>query len=181
MQFELIQILCTCQSHHTCIVRTWRQFREIHSILMAQEKFNSPKAGPRQSTRHLLRHFLCFLQMGRINVCRLEALTIISPFLYMTDGRTEQRRSIFLRHRKQSYLAIKLNKFFNNQFLYITTTPVATIFPGMFQFVSTLHQRLTFAGRRHQRLHHTRKTNLFCGSFQFIQRFGIEVFGCFQS
>ena len=119
--------------------------------------------------------------MSRINVRRLKTFTIISPFLHMSDGRTKQGRPILLRHRKQCYLTIKLDKFFNNQFFYITTTTIAAIFPGMFQFIRTLHKRLPLARRRHQRLHYARKTDLFRSSFQLIQSFCIKIFSSFQS
>lgn len=35
VQFKFIQILCSCQSHHAGIVRTWRKFGEIDSVFMA--------------------------------------------------------------------------------------------------------------------------------------------------
>ena len=119
--------------------------------------------------------------MCRVDVCRLEALAVVSPFLYVPDGRTEQCRSVFLRNCKQSDFAVELDKFFNDKFANIATTATASVFPGMFEFVGTLHERLSFAGRRHQWFNDTRETYFIGSFFQFFQSCGIEVFGCFQS
>ena len=35
MQFKFIQVLCARQCHHTCVMRTRREFGEIDSIIMA--------------------------------------------------------------------------------------------------------------------------------------------------
>ena len=51
----------------------------------------------------------------------------------------------------------------------------------MFQFIRTLHKRLSFSRRRHQWFHHTRKTNFLRSSFQLIERFGIKIFSSFQA
>ena len=72
MKFELIQILRSCQCHHTGVMRTGGKFGEVNAILVAQEEFNSPKSGSRQSAGHFLCHFLRFFQVSRVNVRRLE-------------------------------------------------------------------------------------------------------------
>ena len=41
MKFELIQILRSCQCHHTGVMRTGGKFGEVNAILVAQEEFNS--------------------------------------------------------------------------------------------------------------------------------------------
>ena len=148
---------------------------------MAQEEFHSPQASPGQSSCHLLCHLLSFFQMSRIDMRRLKTFAIISPLLYMSDRRAKQRRTVFLGDSKQGYFAIELDELFNNKFTDITTTTAATILPCMFQFVGTLHQRLAFAGGRHQRFNHARKTDLIGSFFQFVQRSGIKIFGGFQS
>ena len=119
--------------------------------------------------------------MSRINMCGLEAFTIISSLLYMSDRRAEKSGTILLSNGKQCDLTVKLNKFFNNKLTNISTATTATIFPGMFQFIGTFHQWLTFAGRRHQRLHHTWKTNFSSSLFQFFQRSCIKVLSRFQA
>ena len=67
------------------------------------------------------------------------------------------------------------------KFADIATAATASIFPGMFKLVGTLDERLSFAGRRHQRFDDTRETD-FGGCFlQFVQCLGIKIVGCFQA
>ncbi len=113
---------------------------------MTQEKFNSPDSRTGQSRRHFIGHTLCLLQMFGINVRRLETFPIISPFLYMSDRRTEQSWTVFLSDGEQSNLTIELNKFLNDQFFNISTTAFTSIMPCLFQLIRALDQRLAFAG-----------------------------------
>ena len=100
MKFELIQILRSCQCHHTGVMRTGGKFGEVNAILVAQEEFNSPKSGSRQSAGHFLCHFLRFFQVSRVNVRRLETFTVIASFLHVADRRTEQRGTVLLSNRQ---------------------------------------------------------------------------------
>src|SRR5699024_1346486 len=58
VQFKLIQILGSGQGYHTRIVRTWREFGEIDTVLMAEKEFHSPQSGTGQGTGHFLCHIL---------------------------------------------------------------------------------------------------------------------------
>ena len=127
-------------------MRTGRKFGKINSVFMTQEKFNSPDSRTSQSCRYLISHTLRFLQMFGINMCRLETFSIISSFLYMSDRRTEQSRTVFLSDGEQSYLTIELNKLLNNQFFDISTTAFTPIMPCLFQLIRALDQRLAFNG-----------------------------------
>ena len=106
--------------------------------------------------------------MSRINVGRLETLTIVTTLLHMADRRTEQGGPVLLGNRQQGDFTVELDKLFDNQLFDVTTTAVAAIFPSVLQLVGTLHKRLSLAGRRHQRFHHTRETYFSSGSFQFV-------------
>ncbi len=119
--------------------------------------------------------------MGRVNMGRLEAFTIVPTLLYMADRRAEQDRTILLCYGEQCYLTVELDELFNDKFFDVSTATITAILPGMLQFVGTLYERLAFTGRGHQRFHHTRETYLFSSSFQFIQRFGIKIFSSLQS
>ena len=119
--------------------------------------------------------------MGRVNMGRLEAFTIVPTLLYMADRRAEQGRTILLCYGEQCYLTVELDELFNDKFFDVSTATITAILPGMLQFVGTLYERLAFTGRGHQRFHHTRETYLFSSSFQFIQRFGIKIFSSLQS
>ena len=99
----------------------------------------------------------------------------------MADRWAEQGRAILLRYGEQCYLTVELDEFLNDKFFYVSTATITAIFPSMLQFVGTLYERLAFAGRGHQRFHHAWETYLFSCNFQFIQRFGIKIFSCFQS
>ena len=64
------------------------------------------------------------------NVGGLETFTVVPAFLYVSDRRTEQGRTVLLRHRKQGDFAIKLNELFDNQFLDVApASPFATDWP----------------------------------------------------
>ena len=119
--------------------------------------------------------------MGGINVCRLETFAVVATFLHVSDRRAEEGRAVLLGNGEQGDFAVELDKFFNDKFANIATTAAASVFPGMFEFVGTLHERLSFAGRRHQWFNDTRETDFIGSFFQFFQSCGIEVFGCFQS
>ena len=119
--------------------------------------------------------------MGGINVCGLETFTIVATFLHVSDGRAEEGRTVLLGNGEQGDFAVELDKFFNDKLTDIATAATASVFPGVFEFVGTLHERLSFAGRRHQRFNDTREADFIGSFFQFFQGFGIEVFGCFQS
>ena len=148
---------------------------------MAQEEFHSPKSGTSQGTGYFFRHFFGFFQVCRVDVCRLETLTVVTAFLYVSDRRTEQRRSVFLCNGEQGDFTVEFDEFFDDQFADIATAATASVFPGMFKLVGTLDERLSFAGRRHQRFDDTRETD-FGGCFlQFVQGLGIKIVGCFQA
>ena len=112
---------------------------------------------------------------------RLETLAIVAAFLYMSDRRAEQGRAILLGNGEQGDFTIELDELLNDKLLDVATASVAAVLPGMLQFVGTLYERLPLTGRGHQRLYHTGETDFFGSSLQLIQRFGIEVPGCFQS
>ena len=146
MQFEFIQILGIGQRNHTCIVWTWRKFGEIDSVFVAQEELYSPDTITRQSFGNLGRHLLGLSQVFRRNMSRLETFAVISTFLYVTDRRTEQGRSVLLGNSQQRDFAIEMNELFDDEFLDVTTATAATIFPRMFQVFRTLGYRLSLTG-----------------------------------
>ena len=148
---------------------------------MTEEELHSPNAGTGQGTGNLLCHVLRFFQMGRVNIGGLEAFPVVSIFLHMADGRTEQSGAILLGHRKQGYLAIELDEFFHNQLLDITPAATTPVLPGVFQLIRSLHDGLALARRRHQRLHHARESDLGGSVLQFVQRLGIEITGRLQA
>ena len=143
MKFELVQVLCIGKCYHTCIMRTRRKFREINSIVVTQEKFNSPKAITSQRFSNFCRHLLSLSKMFRSNVSRLEAFAIVTTFLYVSDRRTEQCRTIFLCNCQQRDFAVELNKLFHDQLLNITTAAFTSVCPRVFQIFRTFGYRLS--------------------------------------
>ena len=112
---------------------------------MAQEELNAPQSVTGQRLCHFGSHALRFGQMLRSDACRLEAFAVVAPFLYMSDGRTKQRRPVFLGNGKQSYLTVELNEFLHDQFFDIPTASMASVVPGILQVFRPLRNRLAFS------------------------------------
>ena len=124
---------------------TGRKFGEVDTAFMAEEEFHAPNAGTGESFRNLGSHALCFGQVLFGDVCRLETFAIVATLLHVSDGRTEEGGPVFLCYGEQCDFAVEMNELFNDKFLNITTTAADAVFPCVWQFVSGLHQRLTFA------------------------------------
>ena len=118
----------------------------LNSIFIMEIKVESEIPSYKKKQEFLRCMGMHFLQMFGINVRRLETFPIISPFLYMSDRRTEQSWTVFLSDGEQSNLTIELNKFLNDQFFNISTTAFTSIMPCLFQLIRALDQRLAFAG-----------------------------------
>ena len=181
MKFKLVQVLCVGKRYHTRIVRTRRKFWEIYTVFVTQEEFNSPDSITSQSFCYLCCHSLSFGKVFGSNVCRLETFTIVATFLYMSDRRAEQGRTILLSNRQQSDFTIELDKLFDDEFLDVTTAAFTSVRPWIFQIFRTFSNRLSLTWWRHQRFNYTRITNLFSSLFQFVQRFGIIIFRSLQA
>ena len=84
--------------------------------------------------------------MGGINVCRLETFAVVATFLHVSDRGAEQGGAVLLSNGEQGDFAVEFDKFFNDKLADIATASAASVFPGVFKFVGTLHQRLSFTG-----------------------------------
>ena len=147
MQFKFIEVLRTCQGHHSCVVGTRGELAEVNSILFADEELHAPKSCTGKGFCDSFGHALCFFQMCRRHNNWLKTFLIISAFLHMSDGRAKERVAVVLCNGEKRYFVVKLNEFFNNQFFYIATASCHSVVKGTSYVLSTFYKRLSFTAR----------------------------------
>ncbi len=157
-------------------MRTWRKFRKIDAVFLAQEELHTPDTGTGQSLGHSSGHPLRLAQMFGRNRGRLETFAVIAALLHMADGRTKERRAMLLRDGQQGDFAVEADELLDDQLADVAARPLATVSPRMFQFVGPLHERLPLARRRHQRLDDAREPDFRSSLAQLLVSLGIEIF-----
>ena len=123
MQFKLIQILGSGQGYHTRIVRTWREFGEIDTVLMLRKNSTPHNPAPVKA-RVTFSAYPAPPLDGQGQYGQAGSFHDSPHLLYMADRRAEQGRTILLRYGEQCYLTVELDELFNDKFFDVSTLPL---------------------------------------------------------
>ena len=115
------------------------------------------------------------------NGVRHPTLAVVATLLHMTNGRAEERGTVFLGYGEQGELRIEVDKFLDDNFLHIAAAIFHGLAEGFAQLVVVMDIALSVARRRHQGLHHTGEPDLVGSTLKLIKRLGIEILSRAQS
>ena len=111
----------------------------------------------------------------------LPALAVVATLLYVADGRAEKGRAVLLRHREERELRVEVDKLLDDDLVDVAARSLHGVLVGLLELVVVVDVALSVTTRRHQRLHHTRESDLVGSLLKLVERLGIEVFGRPQS
>ena len=180
MQFEFRQALRR-QRHQAGVVRARTDFGEPHGIAL-DEQFDAEDAASAEVAGDVACDVARFLQRGRCHRHRLPGFDIVAIHLNMTDRFAEEgfhvAGSADGAHRKLGDLVVEIDEALDDDASSADTARGLRVIPGLHHVGRGLQQRLTLARGRHDRLHHTGKTDsAIDGRLQLGERIGKLVRG----
>ena len=159
MELKLVQVQGVSQGHHSCVVRTRREFGEYHFTLFRKEEFHSPDAGAGESRSDLCCHVFSLFQFVGRQTERLPALSVVAAFLHVADRRAEQGGTVLLCHGEQRELTVEMYELLDDYLLHVASAAFHGCVESHLQFIGAIHDALSVARRRHQRLYYAWETD----------------------
>ena len=105
---------------------------------------------------------------------RLPALSVVAAFLHVADRRAEQGGTVLLCHGEQRELTVEMYELLDDYLLHVAAAAFHGCVESHLQFIGALHDALSVARRRHQRLYYDGKPISFERLFDYESN-GIQV------